>query len=135
MNQKNQKIMNVKNFLVSGVVGGIVNFLLGWVFYGMLFKDIYPEGENMNMLFTFLGCMTSGLFIAYIFTKWAGITNPITVIKAGAVIGLFTSLSMNFFMYSSMTVNYQNMALDVIITIVISAFMGAAIAFVNGKMK
>jgi hypothetical protein len=127
--------MNVKNFLVSGIVAGIVNFLLGWVFYGILFKDIYPQNENMNMLFIFLGCMTSGLFIAYIFTKWAGITNPITGIKAGAVIGLFTSLSMNFFMYSSMSVNYQNLALDVIITIVISAFMGAAIAFVNGKMK
>jgi len=127
--------MNVKNFLVSGVVGGIVNFLLGWVFYGMLFKDIYPEGENMNLLFTFLGCLTSGLFIAYIFTKWAGITNPVTGIKAGAVIGFFTSLSMNLFMYSNRTVNYQNMALDVIITIVISAFMGAIIAFVNGKMK
>jgi hypothetical protein len=127
--------MNVKNFLVSGVVGGIVNFLLGWVFYGMLFKDIYPEGENMNLLFTFLGCMTSGLFIAYIFTKWAGITNPVTGIKAGAVIGFFTSLSMNLFMYSNRTLNYQNMALDVIITIVISAFMGAVIAFVNGKMK
>lgn len=127
--------MNVKNFLVSGVVGGIVNFLLGWVFYGMLFKDIYPEGENMNLLFTFLGCLTYGLFLAYIFTKWAGITNPVTGIKAGAVIGFFTSLSMNLFMYSNRTVNYQNMALDVIITIVISAFMGAIIAFVNGKMK
>src|SRR3970040_3034354 len=121
--------MNVKNFLVSGVIAGIVNFLLGWVFYGMLFKDIYPQNENMNMLFIFLGCMTSGLFIAYIFTKWAGITNPITGIKAGAVIGLFTSLSMNFFMYSSMTVNYQNLVLAVIITIVISALVGAAIAF------
>lgn len=127
--------MNVKKILVSGIVAGIVNFLLGWVFYGILFKDIYPQNENMNMLFIFLGCMTSGMFIAYIFTKWAGITNPITGIKAGAVIGLLTSLSMNFFMYSSMAVNYQNMALDVIITIVINAFMGAVIAFVNGKMK
>ena len=127
--------MNAKNFLVSGVVGGIVNFLLGWVFYGILFKDIYPQNENMNLLFIFLGCMTSGLFMAYIFTKWAGITNPLTGLQAGAVIGLFTSLSMNFFMYSSMPVNYQNLALDVIITIVISALMGAAIAFVNGKMK
>ena len=127
--------MNTKNFLISGIVGGIVNFLLGWVFYGMLFKDLYPEGENMNLLFTFLGCLTSGLFIAYIFTKWAGITNPVTGIKAGAAIGFFTSLSMNFFMYSNRPANYQNMALDIIISMVISAFMGAVIAFVNGKMK
>ena len=127
--------MKTKNFLVSGVVAGIFNFLLGWLFYGILFKDIYPEGENMNLVFTFLGCLTYGLFIAYVFTKWAGITISLTGIKAGAIIGFFTSLSMNFFMYSNRTVNYQSMALDVIITIVISAIMGAAIAVINGKMK
>jgi hypothetical protein len=127
--------MNVKIFLVSGVIAGIINFLLGWMFYGILFKDIYPEGENMNLIFTFLGCITYGLFIAYVFIKWAGISNPITGIKAGAVIGFFTSLSMNLYMYSNKPVNYQNMALDVVITIAISAIMGAAIAFLNGKMK
>ena len=127
--------MNVKNFLVSGIVGGIVNFLLGWVFYGILFNNIYPEGENMNLLFTFLGCLTYGLFIAYIFTKWAGITIPITGLKSGAAIGFFTSLSMNLYMYSNMPVNYENMALDVIISIVIGSFIGVAVAFVNGKMK
>ncbi|HSN47636.1 MAG TPA: hypothetical protein VLR29_02640 [Flavobacterium sp.] len=127
--------MNVKNFLVSGVIAGIINFLLGWVFYGILFKDIYPEGETMNLVFTFLGCLTYGLFIAYVFTKWAGITNPVIGLKAGAVIGFFTSLSMNLYMYSNRPVNYQNMALDVLITIVISAIMGAAIASINGKLK
>lgn len=127
--------MNTKNFLVSGIMGGLINFLLGWVFYGILFKDIYPEGENMNMVFTFLGCLTNGLFIAFIFTKWAAIKNPLTGIKAGAIIGFFTSLSMNFFMYSNKVANYESMTLDIIITTVICAFMGAAIALLNRKMK
>jgi len=127
--------MNVKNFLVAGIAGGIVNFLLGWVFYGMLFKDIYPEGEEMNLVFTFLGCLTSGLFVAFIFTKWAGITMPVTGLKAGAIIGFFTSLSMNFFMYSNKAVNYQNIALDVVISIIIGAIIGAAVALILGKMK
>ena len=127
--------MNVKNFLVSGIVGGIIDFLLGWILYGMLFKDLYPQSENTNLLFIFLGCMTYGLFLAYIFTKWAGITNPMTGLKAGAIIGFFTSLSMNFFMYSGMAVNYQNMTIDVLISIVLGACVGASIAFVNGKMK
>ena len=127
--------MNVKNFLVAGIVGGIVNFLLGWVFYGMLFNDIYPEGEEMNLVLTFLGCLTSGLFVAFIFTKWASITMPLTGLKAGAIIGFFTSLSMNFFMYSNKAVNYQNIALDVVISIVMGAIVGAAVAFILGKMK
>jgi hypothetical protein len=127
--------MNVKNFLISGIVGGIVDFLLGWVFYGILFKDLYPQNENTNLVFIFLGCMTFGLFVAYIFTKWAGITNAVTGLKAGAVIGLFTSLSMNFFMYSGMELNLQNMITDIIITIVLGAGVGASVAFTNGKMK
>ena len=127
--------MKTKNFSVSGVAAGIINFLLGWLFYGILFKNIYPEGENMNLVFTFLGCLTYGLFIAYVFTKWAGITIPLTGIKAGAIIGFFTSLSMNLYMYSNKPANYENMTLDVVITMLISAIMGASIALINGKMK
>ena len=46
-------IMNVKNFLVAGFVGGIVDWLLGWLFYGIIFKSIYggaEDGSDMNML-------------------------------------------------------------------------------------
>jgi xanthine/uracil permease len=38
--------MKTKNFLVSGIVGGIVYFLLGWLFYGFLFKDFFPPQEE-----------------------------------------------------------------------------------------
>jgi hypothetical protein len=126
--------MYAKKFLVSGIVGGIVNFLLGWVFYGILFKNVYPEGENMNFLFTFLGCLTYGFFMSYIFNKWAGITIPTSGLKAGALIGFFTSLSMNFYMYSSREVNYGNIALDVAISIVMGAVMGAVIALVSNNV-
>jgi len=127
--------MNVKNFLTSGILGGIVDFLMGWFFYGMLFKDLYPQNENTNLWFIFLGCLTFGLFVAYVFTKWASITNPITGIKAGATIGLFTSLSMNFFMYSGMALNIQNMVTDIAISTLLGAGVGTTVAFVNGKMK
>ncbi|MDI6031492.1 hypothetical protein QLS91_00255 [Flavobacterium sp. LB2P84] len=128
--------MNVKFFLVSGIVGGIVQFLLGWLFYGILFKNSFPSDGNENMLFIFLGCMTFGFFVSYIFTKWAGISNAATGLKAGAVIGLFMSLYSNFFM-NSMTseINYQTMGLDIVITIVMAALVGAVIALVNGKLK
>ena len=127
--------MNAKSFLVSGVVGGIVDFFLGYLFYGILFKDFFSQNESMNLLFIFLGCMSYGMFISYIFNKWAGITIPITGFKSGAVIGLFTSLIMNFFMFANMVVNYQHFALDVVVSIVLSAFVGTSVAFGNGKLK
>lgn len=127
--------MNAKNFIVGGIVGGIVDFLLGWVFYGMLFTNIYPQNENTKLEFIFLGCMTFGFFISLIFSKWAGITNAISGLKAGAVIGLFYGLSMNFFMYSSQPVDYQILGLDTIVNILMGAGVGAAVALVLGKMK
>ncbi|MES2746779.1 MAG: hypothetical protein V4648_00280 [Bacteroidota bacterium] len=127
--------MNVKNFIVGGIVGGIVDFLLGWLFYGILFKDCFPESPDMKLEYIFLGCMTFGFFVSFIFTRWAGISDLMGGLKAGAIIGLFSSLYMNFFMYSNMPINYQTFAIDVCISIVLSAGVGAAVGMINGKMK
>jgi hypothetical protein len=128
--------MNVKNFLITGVVGGIVDFLLGWLFYGILFKDIYPPSENQNMTFIFLGCMAFGFLMAYIFSMGESISKCVPGIKTGAVIGLFLALYTDFFMNVTNTaVNYKNMGIDVGITIVMSALVGSVIAVVNGKLK
>jgi hypothetical protein len=127
--------MNVKNFIIGGIVGGIVDFLLGWLFYGQLFTNLYPQNPNTKLEFIFLGCMTFGFFISLIFTKWAGIKNPITGLKAGALIGLFYGLSMNFFMYSSQAIDYKLFGIDTIVNLVMGAGVGAAVAFVLGKIK
>jgi len=127
--------MKIKNFLIAGIVGGIIDFLLGWLLYGILFRDQFP-GEMPNMLFIFLGCMTFGFFVAYIFTKWASITNFTTGMRAGAVIGLFTALMSNFFMRSnSLNVDYANMLLDIAITLVMGAIVGASVAVTIDKIS
>jgi ABC-type antimicrobial peptide transport system permease subunit len=132
--------MNAKNFLVSGIVGGIVNFLLGWLFYGILFESQFPvkEGEVMNLTMIALACLVGGLFIAYIFTKWAHISNWKTGLQAGAVIGLFLALYYDFY-YNAMKANadidWQNMGLDIVLTIVMTALTGAVIAIIIDKMK
>jgi hypothetical protein len=130
--------MKTKNFLVSGVVAGIVYFLLGWLFFGILFKDFFPEQSDEsaeNMLMIFLGCLTYGLFIAYIFTKWAQISTATTGLKAGAIIGLFTALFYNFFNMAMMSsATYEMFALDTAITIISTGIIGAIAGAINGKM-
>jgi len=129
--------MKTKNFLVAGIVGGIVDFLLGWLFYGILFKDSFPQPEesSQTMLYIFLGCLMFGLFMSYIFSQWAQISTVKTGAKAGAIIGIFLGLYFNFFnmaMNSEATINMA--ALDVVLSIVMSAIVGALIGMVNGKM-
>lgn len=129
--------MKTKNFLVSGISGGIADFLLGWLFYGIIFKDSFPQPDESSnaMVMIFLGCITFGLFMAYIFTKWAQITTAATGAKAGAVIGLFVGLFYNFFnMAMDSSATMQMVAMDVAIGIVMAAIVGAVIGAVNGKL-
>jgi hypothetical protein len=127
--------MNTKNFLVSSVAGSIVYFLLGWVFYDMIFPDIYGSDGESNLVYIYLGCLSFCILMGYIFTRWAGITNIMTGLTSGALIGFLYGLSMNFFMYSSQTPNMSNMILDVVINAVMAGITGAVMAFVLDKMK
>lgn len=130
--------MKTKTFVVAGLVGGIVDWLLGWLFYGILFVDTFPqpqEGTNA-MLFITLGCLTFGFFISYIFNKWAQITTLATGAKAGAVIGLFMGLITIFFgMANQAEVDYQRFGLELVISIVMAAVVGAVVGLINGKVK
>lgn len=129
--------MKTKNFLVSGLAGGIADFLLGWLFYGILFKDSFPQPEESSnaMVMIFLGCITFGLFMAYIFIKWANISTAATGAKAGAIIGLFIALFYNFFnMAMDSSATMQMLAMDIAISIVMAAIVGAVIGAVNGKL-
>jgi len=131
--------MNVKNFLIGGIVGGIVNFLMGWLVWGILLKDIFPPPEGSgpeNMLFIFLGCMSFGFMLSYIFAQSDGIAQCVPGIKVAVGVSLFMSLANNFFysMYKD-TMDVKLVAIDIVASIVVATVVGAAIAVTNGKMK
>ncbi|HEY0047298.1 MAG TPA: hypothetical protein VGB44_11360 [Flavobacterium sp.] len=128
--------MKTTNFLASGFAGGLIYFLLGWLFYGIIFKEQFPEDGDGNMVFIFLGCMSFGFLIAYVNSRWANLVTAIAGAKAGAAIGLFVGLLANFFMRAQTPeVDYQNFILDLVITIIMAAITGAVIALVNGAMS
>ena len=129
--------MNLKKFIIGGLAGGVVNYLLGWLFYGVLFTEQFPsDAEEMNMLFIVLGCMTFAFMYAYIFDQWASIGTLKGGLAAGAILGLFLGLWGNFFMNGqTLDPDYAIMALDVAITVVMGSLTGAAIGVANGMLK
>ena len=128
--------MNIKNFIIGGIVASIIHFILGGIFYQVIFPNLYPAKEQQpNISFIVLGCLFFGFLISYIFVKWANITKISTGFIAGAIIGLLYGTSMNFFMYSNMPFNAQNFFTDIFVNVIISASVGAAVAFVNQKIK
>jgi hypothetical protein len=125
--------MNTKSFILSGIAGTIVSFLLGFLFYGYLFTDLYPD--ESCMLFILLGCLFYAFTFALIYIRWANISTFNSGAKAGFLIGLLWTLSMNFFMYSSESNLDSNFLLLVAIDAVSAAIMGGVIALVIGKLK
>ena len=129
--------MNLKTVSVSGIVGAIVNFLLGWLFYGMLFVDSFkqPEENSNTMLLIFLACLVFSLFIAYVYDQWAQIKTAATGAKAGAIIGFFLGLNYNIWSMIMEDRALQTFALDVVLSIVMTAITGAVIGLVIGKLS
>jgi hypothetical protein len=131
--------MNVKNFIVGGIVGGIADFLMGWLIWGILLKDTMPKPEGAgpeNMMFIFLGCMCFGFLVSYVLSQGEGISKCVAGIKMAAGIALFMSLCNNFFynMYKD-AIDIKLMGIDVVASVVIGTVVGAVVAVVNGKMK
>jgi len=123
--------MNMKNFILAGIAGGITDFLLGWLLYGMLFRDYFGGGEpNLGMIAG--GCLFFGLLMAYVLVGLAGIASFAGGMKAGAVIGLLLGIMNNFFMRSMKTaVNWEQFAVDVVIGIVMGAIVGGVVGAIN----
>lgn len=127
--------MNAKNFLLAGIAGGITDFLLGWVFYGMLFYDFFGNQEP-NLTYIFAGCMSFGLLLAYIYVGWANITTWMAGAKAGIGIGLILGIMQNFFRISMDKGAIDQMfGVDVVICTLVGLGVGAVVGAVNGALS
>lgn len=124
--------MNTKT-IIAGLIGGIASFFLGWLFYGMLFKEtlagfagsatgVWRADNEMIFWALILGNLILGLLIAYIFSGWAGITTFAGGAQAGAIIGFLFTFGSNMIGYSVTNIMHLNGSL---LDVGISTFMWA----------
>ncbi len=130
--------MNTKTFIVAGLVGGIVDWRLGWLFYGIILSDYFPQPNDTmkTMVCIFAGCMAFGFFMSYIFNKWAQISTASTGLKAGAVIGFFMGSIANLFDVAFVSgITYKMFTIDLLVSIVLAALVGLVIGAISGKLN
>lgn len=136
--------MNTQKFLIASLIGGVVFFLLGYLFYIVLLGSFF-EGHSVgtgymkdppDFLFIILGNLADGALLAYIFLKWAGIKTPATGAQAGAVIGLLMALAWDLLMYgTSNLMDITGTLADVIVVTIMMAIAGAAVGWYLGRGK
>jgi hypothetical protein len=137
---------NSKNFLISGLVGGIVSFFVGFLIYGILLAKLMAtssgtatnvmKGPNEMVYWSIiLGSIFMGLTLAYIF-EFAKIKTIGSGIIVGAIAGFLIIAGHDFTSYGTSNLfNLNGLFVDVSASILMQAITGAAIGFINSKLK
>ncbi len=136
--------MNIKKLIFGTIIGGIVYFLLGWLVFGILLKDLIsvpPEYSNIlipdeefKISLMFISCLVWGLLLSFIFHQWANITSFIGGLKAGAIIGFLVSLSTGLGVASMYKFgNVSNVIIESLASALTTALVGGAIGWYFGR--
>ena len=135
----------MKNQILASLLGCIVLFLLGGLFYGTLLADFYASNagsasgtmrsdEQMVWWALVLGNLFQAYFMVYIFSKLANITTFMDGLKAGAVIGIITGLWLNMIMYGTSNImNLTASLVDPVVTAVMMGIAGGVIGMILGR--
>ena len=132
--------MNSKKILLPGLAGGVAYFFLGYLFYGILFKNVMASPvtgvmrpmEQMVWWAIITGSLIYGILIAYVIGK-ANKSSIINGAVTGTIVGFLVSASYNFTMYATTNLNTNNMLMyDVAISSIIGAITGTVVALVAG---
>ncbi len=137
--------MNTKRFLFGGIAGGIAFFLLGYLFYGMLFSDFFTRNagsasgvaRQMDQFVWWaliLGNLLFGFLLSYVEIK-AKIRTLGAGLVAGAILGILFAASYDFTSYgTSHLMTMQSVWADIVILGVMAAIAGAVVGLVRGMM-
>jgi hypothetical protein len=147
MSRKNKIQYNMKTnkVLLGGIAGGVAFFLLGWLIYGILFKDYMTSNynqcaakpmEEMVWWAMIVSNLAYGFLLALIFS-WSNTTGIMAGAKVAFIVGLLICISMDFSMYSMSTMfpGLKVLLIDVIIGTVMITIVGAVVVVVMDMVK
>ena len=137
--------MTAKNRVLATLVGFVVLFLLGYLFYGMLLMDFYETNsgtatgvmrDEADLIWwaLILGNLLQAYFLVYIFGNWANITTFGGGAKAGFILGLIMGFAMNLTMYA--TSNMMNLTaalVDPFVAAIMMSITGGVIGVMLGR--
>ena len=137
--------MNTNKFLVGGIIGGVANFLLGWLVWGTLLMNFMNEhttatgksamrGETEMIWWALIVAnLVLGFFLSYIVGR-AGIKTAGAGASFGAVAGLLMAISIDLFNYAFLDLSdTTGIIVDVLASMVVTAIVCAIIGWFYGR--
>jgi len=135
----------IKKFILATLAGSVVQFLLGWLIYGLLLANFmnshttHYEGlmKDMNtgsfIILIFLSELVMAFLITFIFQRWAKFEGFFKGLTAGMLLGFLLALSYDLYFLASMNMfSVSTTVVDVIANTVVVGIAGAVIAWVLG---
>ncbi len=134
-----------KKIILGTIIGGIAFFLLGWLFYGILFMDFLSSGMNqcankpggeMTWWALIASNFITALFLT-LFLKWSDAKCIKDGLKTGAIFGFLyaAGIDLSFWSMTTMYNNIKFLLADVAINTVILSLMAMIIVLLWGKEK
>ncbi len=131
--------------LLASLCGGILMFLLGWLFYGFLLMDFFTanttqyEGlmnEMPNLVLIFISNLGLAFLLSFIFQQWAGIKTLTGGLTAGLIIGLVLGVIYDLYILASMNLYSVTLVIvDILTNTVMTGILGAFIGWFLGTGK
>jgi len=135
----------IKKLILATLAGSVVQFLLGWLVYGLLLANFmnshttHYDGliKDMNsgsfVILIFISGLVMSFLITFIFQRWAKFDNYIKGLTAGMLLGFFIALAYDLSSLAMMNmISVSAMVVDVIANTVVVGIVGAVIACVLG---
>ena len=131
--------------LKGTIFGGIANFFLGWLIYGMLLMEFMKSNSNqcanrpeMEMIWwaMIFSCLVYALFLT-LFLKGSGSTSWLDGLKTGALFGCLFGVTIDLSFYS-MTTMFNSVTpifVDAIASTAMGGITGLVIVLLWGKSK
>jgi hypothetical protein len=127
------------------IVGGIAFFLLGWLFFGILFMDFFSSGMNQCASkpggeMTWWALIASNLITALfltLFLKWSGAKNIKDGFITGAIFGFLyaAAIDLSFWSMTTMYTNIKFLLADIAINTLLLTIVAIIIVLLWGKEK
>lgn len=137
--------MDLKKLFVGGIIGGIANFFLGWLIWGILLMKFMRDHSNPTASVIFrteadmvwwsliVGNIALGFLVTYVLMK-SSVKTAGTGAATGFVLGLLIAGAVNGIQYAQMKVyGITALAVDVLAAAVVSCVAGAVVGWFLGR--